>query len=158
VNVFRAAANTPRGSLEFSANESGFNFASFMLGYPSATATGEGFPLALPRANRAGAYVLDEWKVTPRLTVNAGLRWDFFGVPVDSGGFWRTLDFARTFQAPDGSRVPTIFPGKVGPDGSVQLWNQENRFFMPCVGIAFRPANKWVIRAASAGSPMWNTW
>ena len=147
VSVFRAAANTPRGSLAFSGNESGLAFASFVLGYPDATATGEGFPLALPRANRGGAYFLDEWKVTPRLTLNAGLRWDFFGVPVDSGGFWRTLDFSRTFTTPDGSKIPTIYPPKVGSDGSVSLWNQENRFFMPRVGIAFRPADKWVIRA-----------
>src|SRR5215831_12678632 len=78
VDVFRAAANQPRGTMSFGSNESGFTFASFILGYPSSAGTGEGFPLALPRANRGGAYFLDEWKVTPKLTVNAGLRWDFF--------------------------------------------------------------------------------
>src|SRR5262249_59537999 len=103
VNVFRAAANQPRGTLSFGSNESGFNFASFMLGYPSSAGTGEGFPLALPRANRAGAYFLDEWKVTPKLTLNAGLRYDFFGVPVDAGGGLRSLDFVHTYTAPDGT-------------------------------------------------------
>jgi outer membrane receptor protein involved in Fe transport len=30
--------------------------------------------------NYYGGYVNDDWKVTPKLTVNLGLRWDFFGL------------------------------------------------------------------------------
>jgi hypothetical protein len=30
--------------------------------------------------NYYGSYIQDDWKVTPKLTVNLGLRWDFFGL------------------------------------------------------------------------------
>ena len=30
--------------------------------------------------NGGGAYFLDSWRMTPRITVNYGLRWDYFGV------------------------------------------------------------------------------
>jgi hypothetical protein len=30
--------------------------------------------------NNSGAYVLDSWRLSPRVTLNYGLRWDYFGV------------------------------------------------------------------------------
>jgi hypothetical protein len=36
--------------------------------------------------NYVGAYVNDDWKVTPKLTVNLGLRWDFFGLVYEHHG------------------------------------------------------------------------
>ncbi|HWY19774.1 MAG TPA: TonB-dependent receptor [Candidatus Acidoferrum sp.] len=33
------------------------------------------------RANEVAAYIQDDWRVTPRLTLNIGLRWDYFGPP-----------------------------------------------------------------------------
>jgi hypothetical protein len=33
------------------------------------------------RANEAAAYIQDDWRVSSRLTVNLGLRWEYFGPP-----------------------------------------------------------------------------
>jgi hypothetical protein len=33
--------------------------------------------------NYYGSYINDDWKVTPKLTVNLGLRWDFFGLVLE---------------------------------------------------------------------------
>jgi outer membrane receptor protein involved in Fe transport len=89
----RGAANIEEGSLAFSSNETGYALASFLLGYPSSSQSPEGLPLTFPRATRFGSYVQDDWKIGPRLTVNLGLRFDYVGVPFDSQGLWRTLDF-----------------------------------------------------------------
>ncbi len=36
--------------------------------------------------NYYGSYINDDWKVTPKLTVNLGLRWDFFGLVFEHHG------------------------------------------------------------------------
>jgi hypothetical protein len=38
------------------------------------------------RKNYWGAYIEDDWKVSPKLTVNLGLRWDYFGQTFDKYG------------------------------------------------------------------------
>jgi hypothetical protein len=142
----RAAANFVRGGLSFGANESGYNFASLMLGYPASSNTAEGLVTSVDRFKRASAYFLDDWKATPRLTLNLGIRWDYYGNPIDLDGVLRTVDFVNTYTTPDGRQIPTIFPGQLGSAGKVPLWAQEYRYFMPRVGIAYRPTSKWVIR------------
>ncbi len=156
ISMERGAANLEEGRFAFSANQSGLAFASFLLGLPNSTQTAEGLPLTFPRANRFGAYLHDDWKVHPKLTLNLGLRFDYNGFPVDSKGLWRTLDFVGAgpvegrgdgFRTADGRLIPTIFPAEVNESGAVKLASQRVwRFFMPRVGIAYRPTPKWVLR------------
>ncbi len=155
ISMERGAANLEEGRYSFSGAESGYSFASFLLGFPTSTESAEGLPLTFPRSNRFGLYVHDDWKVTPKLTVNLGLRFDYVGVPVDSKGLWRTLDLpssgsdigrGKGFRAPDGQTIPTIHPEFVDERGAVKLFEQQVRFFMPRVGIAYRPWDKWVFR------------
>jgi hypothetical protein len=158
VTMERGAANLEEGAFNFSANEAGYAFASFLLGLPNSTQSAEGLPLTFPRSKRFGAYMQDDWKVTPKLTVNLGLRFDFVGVPVDSKGLWRTLNLpgvdagigrGNGYTTPTGQVIPTIFPERVDESGAIELYNQQVRFFMPRVGIAYRPTDKWVVRTGA---------
>jgi hypothetical protein len=143
-------ANNVRGTIGFTPAEAGFPFASFLMGYPANSTTPEGLAMTLPRQNLWGLYVQDSWKALPKLTVEAGLRFDFIGVPIDRGGYWRTLDFNRTFTTPEGLSIPTLFPAELGEGGAVPLIDQSNyRHFMPRLGFAYRPNERWVIRAGS---------
>jgi len=150
-------ANVPRGQFRFGSNESGLPFASYLLGLPRQTTTSEGSPFSLPRTNRFGVYVQDDWKVSAKWTVNLGLRFDYIGNPVSEEGAWRTVNFcgeelpagrgAGCFTDPaTGNEYPTIGPEFADERGSVKLWKQRYRFFMPRVGIAYRPSHKWVVR------------
>ncbi|MDQ6665835.1 MAG: TonB-dependent receptor [Acidobacteriota bacterium] len=138
------ASNNPRGLLTPGDNIGGYALAGFLLGDLLSTQTPEGLSFSAPRQNRYGAYVQDEWKAGAKLTINYGMRWDYFGVPTEPNGKWRTLSLKLLTQASDGRMLPTMVPAPGTPN--YQFIQQENRYFMPRVGIAYRVAPKWVIR------------
>src|SRR6185436_1598830 len=113
ITLDRWDGNLIRGSLSFSANESGYDFSSFLLGYPNRVLTPEAYPVSNLRAHRGNAYVTDDWKVTSRLTLNMGFRWDYNSNPINTLGNWRTLDVgerAPLYTTPEGNKIPTLFP------------------------------------------------
>ncbi len=155
VTMERGAANLEEGALAFSGNQSGYSLASFLLGRPDNTQSPEGLPLTFPRSLRQGYYINDDWKVTSKLTVNLGMRFDYIGVPYDAKGLWRTLDLPGDGDIVDGRgagynangrTIPTVFPGTVDKNGAVGLYRADARFYMPRIGIAWRPIDKTVIR------------
>ena len=142
----RRAANLTRGALSFSPNESGLDFASFLMGYPNRTQTAEGYPSVNMRSRRVGAYVTDEWRVRSNLTITAGLRMDYMGAPYDKLGHVRTVSLERPYTTPSGAQIPTLFPKVESAEGQGKLWTQVAPFWQPRLGIAYRPSNKWVVR------------
>jgi hypothetical protein len=154
VSMERGAANLEEGLLGFSANQCGYAFACYLMGIANSTQTPEGLPLTFPRATRWGAYINDDWKVSRNLTINLGLRIDHNGFPVDAKGLWRTYDIpglganigrGAGFTKPNGQVIPSVFPKEVNENGALPLTSTRT-FFMPRIGIAYRPTDKWVFR------------
>ncbi|MEZ5398050.1 MAG: carboxypeptidase-like regulatory domain-containing protein [Bryobacteraceae bacterium] len=156
ISMERGAANLEEGLLGFSNTQCGYAFACFLMGILNTSQTPEGLPLTYPRANRFGAYINDDWKVSPKLTVNVGLRFDYNGFPRDIKGLWRTIDIpglggdidrGKGYTKPNGQVIPAVFPERVDESGGVKLARQRSvRFMMPRIGIAYRPTEKWVLR------------
>lgn len=75
-NILKGNNDTPQFSyidtLQRNNDTLGFNYRNpYQLVYGTGNAT-------LNRANnQIGAYLQDDWSPTPRLTINAGIRWDF---------------------------------------------------------------------------------
>jgi len=115
-----------------------------------------------------GAYFTDNWKVTPRLTLDLGLRWDKWTPYREKYNRLVNVDvdnFANTFQVitPEDTRMEDI-PGI--PPSVLASWQarglswttanqagfpsalfvQDNNNFGPRVGAAFKLSDKWVIR------------
>ncbi len=61
----------------------GFSVASFVLGYPTSVSRALLLGIAGERKWEYGAYVQDDYRVTRRLTLNLGLRYEYFSPPVE---------------------------------------------------------------------------
>ena len=108
------------------------------------TQSAEGEPPSQGYQNRWSAYFLDDWKITRRLTINAGLRWDFFQVPLDKADA-RNLRLDILSTAADGRKWPTLVPKPGTPNYSI--YDSYNRYFLPRIGLAYRVTDKWVVRS-----------
>jgi hypothetical protein len=82
--------------------------------------------------------VQDDWKFSPKLTMNLGVRWDIFGVPKDIKGNTRTLLFPP--NAP-----PTLFPAPGVVNDS--LWDKNWNNLSPRVGLAYSLTPRTVMRS-----------
>ena len=56
----------------------GFAFADFLLGLPDQTSIGLGDPAGHPRKFEMAYYFQNDWKLTPKITLNLGLRYEFY--------------------------------------------------------------------------------
>src|SRR5262249_39132820 len=111
--VDNIGANNPRGVLTFTGDITGVPdaFAAFMLGFPLSANSSEGSPLSNLRQNKFGFYALDDFKATPRLTINFGIRWDLYGAVTDAGGRIRNLSFSPgEAQIVNGATTPELTP------------------------------------------------
>lgn len=142
-------SNTPRGQMSFTRDIQGIPdaFAAFMLGFPINANSAQGMPPQLMRQQKMGVYVLDDFKATPRLTINLGLRYEFFGAVTEADGRIRNVSFEdRHVQSINGFVVPMLVPDPLVQEA---LYDVNMRQFMPRVGIAYRLSDTAVLRTGS---------
>jgi hypothetical protein len=140
------ASNLPRGQISFTRDIAGLPdaFAAFMLGYPLNANSAEGAPLSAIRQQKVGLFWADDFKATPKLTINYGVRWDWYGGVTDANGKIRNLSFAdgeaRTIN---GRFVPLLVPD---PLVKKVLYDINYKQFMPRLGVAYRFSDTMVLR------------
>jgi hypothetical protein len=94
--------------------------------------------------NNFGFYVQDKYRLTPRLTLNYGLRWDYFGVIGEKNNL---LSNITSLSPAAGTGTFTLT--QVGQPGLSQLYNPDYKNFAPRVSLAWDVTGqgKSVIRA-----------
>ncbi len=141
------------GPFTFNGQVTGLGLADFMLGLPSAF-TQATETVAYDRSNYFGMYIQDAWKLTSRLTVSAGVRFDPY-LPVTTKYGWLShFDpalFAQGVHSSVYAKAPAglLFPGDTGYSGN-GVANSRFNNFAPRVSVAWDPQGngKTSIRAA----------
>ena len=142
------AQQDPRGSFAFTGAASGVDFADFLLGLPQTSAIAFGNPDKYFRGNSFAAFIRDDWRAGPALTLELGLRWEYEAPVIEAQGRLANLDVAPGFTA-----VTPVLPGETGPLSGEQysdaLVRTDKTGFQPRLGLAWRPlrASSLVIRA-----------
>jgi hypothetical protein len=149
-----STANFGAGSTTLNTTDTGFAYASYLLGAASPSG------IAIQSVSETGGryhdispYVEDNWKVTPKLTVNIGLRWDYFPPFHEAQDRWSFLNPSLT-NAVTGNSGELQFAGDHGGPGvscgcrtPVQTWFKN---FGPRISLAYSATPTMVIRAGYA--------
>ena len=157
-SIFQPAA--PRGTMDFgnvftdnpgAQGTGGSGFASFLIGLPDGGSINNLNNIQYRRPVYA-FYTQDDWRVTPNLTLNLGLRYELFTTVKEDSNNQGTFDIAtNTLYIPTGNNAQltpyfsslfglsaTATPGLVKPD--------KNNF-APRIGLAYSITPKLVMRA-----------
>jgi hypothetical protein len=126
----------------------GYDFADYLLGLPGQTSVTNylnGNDVFYYRQHTAAAYVNDDYRLSTKVTINAGLRWEYFAPQTE-----KYDHMANLLIAPDGTSAQFVTPGEVNPlagGGQIPngLINPDYRMFEPQVGIAAKPWSKRAI-------------
>jgi hypothetical protein len=122
------------------------------------------------RANEIAWYVQDDWKIHPRVTLNMGVRWEYFGPPHNFRSGIDSNFFFGNGITPITSTGNVFFPtnepiAAMVRTGSFQqrdhsIWEKDLNNFAPRFGFAYDVMGnqKWVLRGAYGiyYDRMWN--
>ncbi|HWE53478.1 MAG TPA: carboxypeptidase regulatory-like domain-containing protein [Bryobacteraceae bacterium] len=116
-----------RSSLTFA------NFAAFAAGTPSTYSQNFGNSVRDNIVKNAFAFLQDDWKVSRKLTVNLGVRYEYAGGPTEANGKISNLDFSNTaaYGAAGAGPLGLLVTGKPS-------FNSNNNW-APRVGFAYAP-------------------
>ncbi len=117
------------------ADATSYNLADFIFGLPSSVNLGNNFVSNL-RQQVHSLYFQDDWRVTPKLTLNLGLRWEFASPLVDRDNSWS--DFNPTNN--------TMTRAMGGSWYNRALVNPDRKDFGPRLGFAYNFLPKMVLR------------
>jgi hypothetical protein len=126
----------------------GSSVADFLLGFPQSTSLNSSLKKSYLRDNVYDAYALDDWRVLPSLTLNYGVRYEFFAPYTEKYG--RLAEVAT--NPADGFITETeVYAGSAGyPDSLVYPWHKA---FSPRVSLAWRvPRIKQTVIRAGYGT------
>jgi hypothetical protein len=137
---------SPRGLYQFGENQTsivgaktswGNDVASFLMDVPYQAGRDLDTYFPAYRDTWFFAFAGDKWQASPKLTLDLGLRWEFYppGTPHFPGGFSNYDPYANTL----------VIAG-IGGNPSNLGMQTHYKYFAPRLGIAYRLTDKTVIR------------
>lgn len=158
------ASAPQRGAFNFNGQYSGNAFADFLLGYPSSTQKPNPNTQILRNvSHQGGLFIEDDWRATPRLTLNLGLRYDMQHIndsPYGNNALYvpelqKIVIFGSQYPPanapqpviPGFSSLPIVFASQVNlPSSLFDYLGQPNKNVAPRFGFALQMKPKTVLR------------
>ncbi len=139
------------------------NFTQFLAGFGTEGDTQFGVTDKRFRMNDLSWYLADDWKVSRKLTLNLGVRWDWFGWPTERDGRIGNVDFSainnldnpvNAFIVPNNvqntgfAAIDQSIAAAIKADNNHTLRGQDLNNLAPRFGFAFSPfeSNRLVLR------------
>ncbi len=117
----------------------GADFADFLLGTPDTSSIAFGNADKYFRESVYDGYVTDDWRVSPEITLNAGIRWEYGAPMTELYNRLVNLDVTPGFAA----AAPVLASNPVGSLTGQRLPNSlmrpDKSAWEPRVAIAWRP-------------------
>ena len=142
----------------FDGRFSGVSYADFLLGLPATITRTDSGPVQVRRRS-VGLYVQDDWRVSPRFTLNIGVRYDYLWPEYEAAQLQYNFDINNgDVVVPNSTvlqRVDPAWPLASNPIITAQqagfpskLTHANDRNLFPRIGFAWRPFDaRTVIRA-----------
>ncbi|HEX6494872.1 MAG TPA: carboxypeptidase regulatory-like domain-containing protein [Acidobacteriaceae bacterium] len=137
-NIFQDEGGM-RGDLTFTGVFTGFPYADGLLGYTQSTQLTNVMTVD-QRLWMASGFFEDDWKATPQLTLNLGLRYDF-STPAMTAN-----DQMANFSPTGNGGAGALVFAKSGSVGDRSLIDPSTKNFGPRFGVSFSPDTKTVLR------------
>jgi hypothetical protein len=134
-----------RGAFSFDGTFTGNSVADLLLGMSRQADRNLGEPFHNAMTFASSYYFQDDWKVTSRLTLNLGLRYEFDLPPVERVNKMASFDPATNTIKVAGGREAYIDPVskllliRPRPDVGRRLWATDKNNLAPRIGLAWRP-------------------
>src|SRR5262245_23180460 len=120
----------------------GNTFAGFLLGYVRQAQFTQTLASWYPRSGSHAFYFQDDWKFSPALTLNLGIRY------TNESPFDTKHDQQTNFDPKVTDPLTGRTGGLIHPKGA--LSRRDNNNFQPRIGLAWHPWQKWVFRGGFA--------
>lgn len=138
-NIFNI--RTEIGGYNFNGRFTGDGMSDFLLGMANTYNFNTRIQVQLRQTLWAG-YLNDDWKITPKLTLNMGVRYEFLQPWVDNKDRMGIFDITTDPNAPR-----LIFAGTEGRNSFGRaMYRSDKNNWMPRIGLAYKLRDKTVIR------------
>jgi hypothetical protein len=142
------------GAFNFNGMFTGLGFADFLLGLPATSSR-----ILQPRVDDkvkqtlGGAYITDSWRVTQRLHLDYGVRWDYVGSPHYADGYawnWNPANDTVVVATGTLTEVNEYYPANVKVVEGTTVPKAKTTNLRPRIAAAYRLSDNLVVRGGYA--------
>ena len=134
--VYTQQGNTPATAV------GGSTYADFLLGYVNSWSSAVS-PTYYGRLKDPAVFIQDDWKFTPKLTMNLGLRWE--GRTGWSDKTKNELAFDTTITNPATNAPGAMWYALTHTNGRTQLQKNKMNNWLPRIGVAYQLGTKTTV-------------